>query len=214
MRLNPDAFNALLANVGQRYQWRRSYACPCVKPSSGAAKPGCPQCGGRGRIWDVPLDGVAGMAGGKAQRQWTQMGSFENGDVVVTIGSDSPMYDMAMLDRMTALDNTDGFSVPLVRGQGDRLFGRTVEVTRVFWLDQAGAIVEGGLPSVSDTGVLTWLSGEPPAGMQYSITGSRYAEFFCFGEFPSDRNQHQGEELPRRVVLRKFDLFSRSGNTA
>lgn len=211
MRLNPAAFNSWLANIGQEYTWRKSFACPCISPHSGAAKPGCPQCNGRGRIWDAPVQGVAGIAGSKTQRAWEQFGSYENGDIVVTIPENTPLYDMSQYDRVTALNDVEPFSLPLIRGQNDRLLGPVKEVNRVFWLDDTGAIVEGGIPAVSSTGALTWSSGAPPAGKTYSIQGVRFSEFFCWGQFPSDRNMHQGLRLPRRVVLRKYDLFSRSG---
>lgn len=213
MRLNPAAFNAHLEHIGQSYEWRKSFACPCVSPHSGAAKPGCPQCGGRGRIWSAAVAGVAGMAGAKVQRTWAQFGGYENGDVVVTIGSNTPMYEMGQFDRVLARNNTDVFSTVLTKGQGDRLFGSIRDVSRVFWLDGDGDIVEGGIPSVSSTGALTWASGAPAAGTQYTINGTRFAEYFCWGAYPEDRNEHQGAALPRRVVLRKFDLFSRQGKT-
>lgn len=213
MRLNPAAFNAHLKHIGQRYSWRKSYACPCIAPHSGAAKTSCLQCGGRGRIWDPGVTGVAGMAGVKVQRQWAQFGVYENGDVVVTIGSSTPLYGMGQFDRIVALDATDVFSQVLTRGQGDRLFGPIKNVSRVFWLESNQAIVEGGIPTVSSTGALTWSSGAPPSGVQYTVCGERYSEYFCFMELPGDRNEHQGAQLPRRVVLRKFDLFSRQGKT-
>lgn len=214
MRLNPAAFNNWLSNIGQRYLWRKSYACPCVSPHSGASKPNCLQCGGRGRIWDAAVAGVAGMAGSKVQRQWAQFGAYENGDIVVTIGSDTPLYVMGQFDRMVSVDSTDPFSIVLMRGQNDRLLGPISKVSRVFWLDGSQAIVEGGIPSVSSTGALTWSSGAPPAGTNYTICGERNTEFFCFMDLASDRNEHQGAPLPRRVVLRRFDLFGRQGKTA
>ena len=212
MQLNPDAFNAFLNNIGQSYTWRRSFACPCVNLVSGAANTSCPQCGGRGRLWKAGVPGVAGMCGGKQQRTWAQSGVFETGDVVVTIGSDSAMYGMGQYDRVIALNNSDVFSTTLVRGSpAERLAFAIESIERVFWLDSTGAMVEGGLPTVASDGTLTWSAGAPPAGKQYSITGSRLTEFFCFGEYPGDRNEHQGVALPRRVVLRSFDLYSRSG---
>jgi hypothetical protein len=211
MRLNPAAFNSWLSNIGQRYEWRKSYACPCISPHSGASKPGCPQCGGRGRIWVGAVAGVAGMAGSKTQREWAQFGLWENGDVVVTIGSDTPLYGMGQFDRVTALDNTDVFSNTLVRGQGDKLYGPVLSVERVFWLNDVGAIVDGGIPDVAADGTLTWSDNDPPAGATYTITGTRMAEYFCWGQYPSDRNMHSGAQLPRRVVLRKFDLYGRQG---
>lgn len=213
MRLSPQAFNRFLNHIGQRGQWRQSFACPCVSPHSGAARPGCLQCGGRGRIWSDPVACVVGVPSANVQRQWAQFGSWEQGDMVVSVGSDSAAYAMGQFDRFLALDNKEVFSMPLTRGQNDRFYFQVDRVTRVFWLDDAEAIVEGGIPTVSSTGALTWVSGEPPAGKQYTITGEKRHEFFCFGQFPGDRAEHQGAALPRKVVLRKFDLYSRSGST-
>lgn len=212
MRLQPEAFNKFLSGIGQRYTWRKSYACPCVNPNSGAAKKNCPQCSGRGRIWDAGIDGVAGMAGAKTQREWAQLGVWESGDVVVTIPESTALYDMGQFDRMTAVDSTEQFSLPLVRGDNDRLHFKVESVGRVFWIDGSGAIVAGGIPSVSDAGVLTWASDEPPVGQQYSISGTKFLEYYCFGMFPTNRNEHQGARLPKRVVLRRWDLFGRKGD--
>ena len=32
-------------------------------------------------------------------------------------------------------------------------------------------------------------------------------EYYCFQEIPIDRPEHSGAALPRRVALRRFDLF-------
>lgn len=211
MRFNAGAFNAFLGNIGQEYEWRKSFACPCVNLHSGAARPNCPQCGGRGRLWAAGVHGVAGVASSRIQREWAQFGVYENGDTVVSIPENTPMYDIGPFDRVRMLNSTEQFSLPLVRGQNDRLLGPIESIERVFWLHpQTRAIVEGGIPTVAADGTLTWTADEPPAGMQYSISGRRLQEFFCWGDFPSNRNQHQGMRLPRRVVLRKFDLFGRA----
>lgn len=212
MQLQPSAFNAFLAGIGQGYTWRKSYACPCVNPISGAAKKNCPHCSGRGRIWDAGKPGVAGMAGSKTQREWAQFGVWESGDVVVTIPENTPIYEIGQYDRMTATNSTEQFSMPLIRGENDRLHFQAQEISRVFWINDAGAIVDGGIPAVSATGVLSWSSGEPPDGQQYSINGKRFLEYYCWGQFPSNRNEHQGARLPKRVVLRRWDLFGRKGD--
>lgn len=212
MRLNPAAFNAHLAHLGQQFMWRKSYRCPCVNPSSGAAKPACPACGGKGSIWDPAVKAVAGMAGQKVQQQWQQMGQWQDGDAVLTIQENSPMYEMGKYDRVLMLNSTDYFSLVLTRGSPKEKLHEPVEkLTRVFWLDQQSAIVNGSLPTVAPNGTLTWPAGgvAPPPGTQYSVNGTRYSEYFCWGQFPSDRNEHSGARLPKRVVLRRFDLFSR-----
>ena len=45
--------------------------------------------------------------------------------------------------------------------------------------------------------------------MVYSLTGKKFDEYFIFGQYPSDRNQHSGMRLPRKLVARKWDLFGR-----
>lgn len=212
MRLQPDAFNSFLAGIGQGYTWRKSYACPCVNPNSGAAKKNCPHCSGRGRIWDAGKSGVAGMAGAKTQKEWAQFGLWESGDVVVTIPENTPIYDIGQFDRMTALNSTEQFSIPLIRGENDRLHFQVQDIGRVFWINEAGDIVDGGIPTVSATGVLSWASGEPPEGQQYSLNGTRFLEYYCWGQFPSNRGMHSGARLPKRVVLRRWDLFGRKGD--
>jgi hypothetical protein len=44
VEFNPQAFDALLNNMGHQFAWRKSYACPCFNPGSGQAKDTCPQC--------------------------------------------------------------------------------------------------------------------------------------------------------------------------
>lgn len=212
MQLQPGAFNSFLAGIGQGYTWRKSYACPCVNPNSGAAKKNCPHCSGRGRIWDAGKSGVAGMAGAKTQKEWAQFGLWESGDVVVTIPENTPIYDIGQFDRMTALNSTEQFSIPLIRGENDRLHFQVQDIGRVFWINEAGAIVDGGIPTVSAAGVLSWASGEPPEGQQYSLNGTRFLEYYCWGQFPSNRGMHSGARLPKRVVLRRWDLFGRKGD--
>lgn len=213
MQLSPAKFNNFLGSIGQKYVWRKSYACPCIDLHSGASKPSCPLCSGSGRQWIAPVNGVAGMSGAKTQREWAQFGVYESGDVVVTIGSDSPMYVMGQFDRVTALNATNQFSTILTRGSNTEVSKLNLititEIDRVFWLNTGGtAVVEGGIPTVAN-GVPTWSTGAPPSGVQYTISGVRQLEYFCYGDFPSNRNEHSGAPLPKRVVLRDFDLFNR-----
>lgn len=212
MQLNPNAFNRHLAHMGQKVEWRRAAVCPCKNPNSGASDPKCPHCGGKGHMWAAAVAGVAGITGSKTQREWAQSGNYVSGDTVVSIPENSPLYDMGQADRVTMLNATDQFSLSLVRGAPtERLIGKIKQVDRVFWLNAQKAIVEGGLPEALPNGTLVWGVGAPPAGTQYTISGSRFQEFFCWGAYPSNRNMHQGARLPKRIVLRLFDLWGRSG---
>lgn len=210
MRLNPAAFNRHVKHMGQRVLWRRAYSCPCTNEFSGASLPDCPQCHGKGHIWVSPgVESVVGVTAQQVNPQWQDFGNFEQGDMVMTIPSNSPLYDIGRFDQAILLNSTDRFSRIYTRGVNDKLDVPTKRIDRVFWLDTDRNIVEGGLPEFSDDGVLTWSTGEPPAGMQYSLVGERYTTYFVWGQLPSDRQEHQGAQLPKRVSLRRFDLFGR-----
>jgi len=210
MRLNPAAFNAHLSHMGQRVLWQRATACPCVETHSGAAKPGCPLCHGKGQIYGAEVATVVGVASQKVVKAWAQFGMYESGDAILVIPSDSPMYDAGRFDKITMLNGSDRFSRVLVRGRNDRLFERALSVDRVFWLNTAGdAVVEGGIPAVAQDGSLTWAAGEPPAGTKYTIEGQRQPTYYVFDNMPSDRNEHQGALLPKNLVARRWDVMSR-----
>lgn len=195
--------------MGQKFTWQKAFRCPCVNEYSGAADPSCPNCGGKSWFWNKPVDAIAGVASQQTQLRWAQFGLWQDGDIVVSIPESSPMYDMGQFDRALLLNSTDTFSLPLMHGGPNERVNEPVEkVTRVFWLNPAGGIVDGAIPLLVD-GVPTWDTGGPPVGTRYTITGTRYNEFFCWGNFPSNRMEHQGARLPKRVVLRKFDLFGK-----
>jgi hypothetical protein len=213
MRFKAAAFDRHLENIGQQLQWRRSFACACVNPQSGAPDPKHALCSGKGRIWDAPVSTVAGVASQKVQMQWAQMGLWEAGDMVLSIPQSSPMWDAGPYDRVTSINASDVFSQPLVRGHpAERLNFKVASVTRCFWLHPiTRAVVDGGIPVIGVDGRPSWPGGvsEPPPGASYSLTGTKHPEYFVWGDFPSDRNQHSGMRLPKRVVVRNFDLFSR-----
>lgn len=213
MRLNPNAFNRFLRGIGQRVTWRRSFACACVNPASGAPDPKHALCAGKGRIWNDPVETVTGIASQEVVAEWAQSGQWESGDMILSIPSDSPLWDAGQFDRVKMLNSTTVFSQPLTHGAvTERLIFAVHSVNRCFWLHPTTRlIVEGGVPVVSDNGMLSWIGGigEPPPGVTYSITGLKYDEYFIFGGLPSDRNEHSGSRLPKHVVARKWDLFSR-----
>lgn len=214
MRLDPAAFNEFLAgNIGQEFLWRRSSICPCVNMHSGAAFPRCPKCAGKGRLWASPVPARAGMTQQRINKVWAQMGLYEQGDATLTIPESSPLYDAGHFDRITMLNSTDRFDLVLVRGDpSERLFCKVESFGRVFWYtgqDGQGDVVEGTLPSVDDDGMLAFGSGGPPLGKQYSLSGTRYAEYYVYDGLPSDRAAHFGARLPKKILARRFDLFGR-----
>lgn len=207
-QLNPGAFNRFIAGIGQDVEWRRAYACPCVNPNSGAANPRCPLCHGKGRTWG---DGVAcrlAMSGRDGQRQWAQLGQVEMGDTVVILPSDSPAYGMGLFDRVLMLNRTEPFSLNIVRGVNELLRFAVVSLERAFYIE-GNVAVDLPLPAITPAGKLEWGAVAPPAGVTYSITGRKRAEYFVFEDLTFDRPHHAGQPLPRRVVMRRFDLFGR-----
>lgn len=210
MQFNPAAFNRHLEGMGQQVLWRQSFACPCTV-ASGQPDHKHQLCGGKGRLWEEPIQTVTGVAGQKVLAQWVALGQFTAGDAVLSVPESSKLWDAGQFDRITMLNATTAFSQTLMRGAAnERLAFKPSSVKRVFWLDAVKRLpVEGGLPEVSAAGVLTWGADAPPPGMVYSITGERFNEYFLFDNFPSNRNQHSGMRLPKLIVARKFDLFGR-----
>ena len=209
MEFNVERFNDHLSVMGQDFLWRKASMCPCVNPNSGAAKPNCPLCGGKGRSWAAPVKAKAGMASERVLRQWAQFGQFEAGDAVLSVPENSPLYEAGQFDRVTMLNATDRFSLVLIRGQNDRINFPVRTIERVYWIGASDTITEGKIPAIDGSGQLSWTSGSPPSGTQYSISGVRYSEYFVWDDLPGDRNHHYGARLPRKMVVRRFDLFGR-----
>lgn len=213
MRFNRNRFNRHLANMGQQLMWRRSFACACVSRDSGAPDPKHALCGGKGRIWVEAVEMVCGVSKQDVTPEMIAAGLFDSGDLVLTVPENSPMWSSAgRFDRITLLNSTDVFSQPLTRAAPtERIIFRVAVVDRCFWLDPVTRqIVEGGLPEVDADGRLSWPNGgEPPPGTVYSLSGQKFDEYFIFDSLPSDRNMHSGMRLPKRIQLRKWDLFGR-----
>lgn len=212
MRLDPAAFNRLLRNIGQDVAWRRAFDCPCRDPYSGAADPACPMCRGRGSIWGDPVTGYAGVQSMTAKKEWANFDLWESGDMVVTIPGDSPIYAAGQFDQIILSQSSEPFSLVFRRGEDDTFQWPVVSIDRVFSLNQSRTdVVEWQIPTVTEAGALSWDAGLPlpEYGQQFSISGRRRPVFFLFKDLPRDRSHHAGQPLPRRVVVRTFDLFGR-----
>lgn len=211
MKLNPAAFNRFLAHMGQSVLWRASFVCPCTQEHSGAAETNCPICKGKGLTWGAPVGSVVGVTSQSVNAKTESFGAMEAGDVTLTLPGDMPIYAAGRFDRVTLLNATDVFSRALTMGAGNSLADLAVQsITRVFWrsLDKT-TLIEGGLPVVNPDGSLTWAANPPAPGTQYSINGVAFNDYFIFEALPTDRAEHQGAPLPRRVQARKWDLLGR-----
>lgn len=209
MDFSPDALNAHVKSMGHDFGWRRAYACPCVSASSGAARDDCINCDGKGVIWQPEKDCRLGFTNQSAQKAMRDFGAFEMGDALLTLPSDEPCYAAGRYDRFRNKNSTHSFSFNLKAGLNDRLRFTISRFERVFWLDADQNIVEGALPEVDDLGVLSWPASPSPApGVTFSLSGERYDEFYAFLDLPATRNVGiMG--LPRKLAVRRFDLFAR-----
>lgn len=165
-------------------------------------------CGGKGRAWGEEVAARAGVTGQTSLKNWAPFGIIDAGDLMLSIGSDTALYAMGAFDRVLMLDRSEPFSQTVISGVTDLTNFRALAVDRVCW-KSGDALVDGPLPVVAADGRLDWGLNEPPAGVTYSITGRRIPEFYAFLEIPLDRPHHGGLPLPRRVVVRRFDLYGR-----
>lgn len=205
MRLNPASFNALLGNLGQNLTWQASEACPCVAPYSGAADPECLHCDGKGRLWGEAQVSSAGIVSHDIAQQYAPMAALDAGDVMLVIPADQTVYALGEFDRVTLTDRTEPFSLNVIAGANSLRF-TPASIEKVTWIGDGNALIEGELPYAYEGGALQWVH-PPPSGVTYAVTGRRFPEYFCWLTRPLDRPHHHGAALPRRVLLRRFDLF-------
>ena len=130
---------------------------------------------------------------------------------MLSIPHTSPLYKLGPFDRLLARQRTEPFSLNVVRGVNDALRIPAESISRVFWVDGQSQARECDAPAIGAGGELSWPAGAvaPPVGVTYSITGRAFQEFFVYLDLPADRPMHHGAPLPRRVVLRRFDLLGR-----
>jgi hypothetical protein len=207
VNLDPDEFNAFLGGIGQEIQWRRASACPCVNPNSGQAKSNCKHCKSIGRLWGPAVAARAGVSGREVQKQWVNFGQSDVGDVVLTIPSDDPLYAIGPYDRALFLNRTEPFSQNIVKGVNERINFKVVSLERVLYISGED-LIDAPLPAILDDGTLDWAGVELPDGVTFSIAGRRHTEYYCLKNTPFDRPHHAGAALPRKVVLRRFDLYA------
>lgn len=137
--------------------------------------------------------------------------SSEPFSVVVPPGGVMPLLVDNTQGAVLSTDGSGPLQVELVAGTTAPLAIAAYQIDRAFWLDARLNVVEApAVPRIAPDGSLVWPpSGAPPAGVQISVTGRKRPEYYLFQALPQDRAHFGGAALPRRVALRRFDLFGR-----
>ena len=207
--INQFEFNALLFEVAQEFWWRKATQCPCIDEYSGQPEPDCKYCSGKGYIWGDPMCAHAGVISQAQARKITPIGLMEVGDIMVSIPSDSAMYEIGSYDRAQMRNRTEPFTMTVIAGANDVLRFTPTRIDSVHWIDAASKEFKTGTIPEINGGRLVWSGTVPPTGQRYTLTGRRYPEYYCYQEQPLDRPHQFGEPLPRRVVLKRFDVLGR-----
>lgn len=206
--LQPAAFNQLLNHLGQQFAWQKAYACPCINPHSGQAKQNCQVCQGKTRYWGSAVSGKAAVVGREQAKRQAEFGLWEAGDLMLSIPSDSPLYDIGLYDKVAALNRTEPFSTTAVSGDNTVFRFAITSIDSIIWLDANQQIVQGAIPIIGANGQIIWGANQPPPNTSYAVTGRKTPDYFCYNDLPIDRPHHAGGALPRRIQLKRFDLFS------
>ena len=215
IRLSPPLFNRQIQSAGQSVLWRRASLCPCAGRDhySGGASQDCPVCTGRGWSWAKGVPSKASIVGARRERKQSDFGQWEAGDVAVSVGSDTPLWNAGEKDRITFLDSSLLFQAALVNDGNARLDFEVVRFERCFWLREGDeAFREATLPKRDPlTGRLAWASGAvaPDAGARFTVTGLKRPDFFLLEHLPVARGHFSGSPLPRLFKCRAFDLLGR-----
>ncbi len=203
----------MLGEMGQQVLWRPATLCPCQAEYSSSPDVNCPNCHGRGVVWGKAIPAHTGTAGQSTSRKYASYGRFEDGDVVWTIPSNSPMWDCGEFDRVIMTQSSLPFSRNLTRDGTEKVSLSVISVDRCVWRRPGdNLLIDAGLPRIDpDTNEVSWVDqgSAPDPGAQYSISGRYRPEYFIFGSLPRDRAHYQGLDRPRLVIARKFELFQK-----
>jgi len=206
----PDRLNTMLQLIGQAATWERASRCPCRSTRTGGADVACVVCKGVGWIWDAPQPCSFGVSGSTPSRKFAAFAEWEDGDVLLTIPSDSPAYDMGERDRITLTDSSLRSAEVLTRGTQDTLRYRKPIAILTVW-----AIVNTirkeyyeSIDYLMDGPTIRWLTDPFPAGQPYSVLYRARPEYFVYRELAGDRPMG-GRSMPRKVHVKLMELWNR-----
>jgi hypothetical protein len=212
MRLSPQLLDQHLNLKAQPMAWRRASLCPCRDPHTGGADSDCPNCNGIGTFWAAPRAALAPTTAARAARNFADFGRWEDGDVMLSVPGDSPLWGAGENDRVTLLKGEMPFQVKLAHDSLSRLNFSVARLDRCFWLSPNTRLpIEASLPRVdAQTGVVAWtdLTDAPDPGAQFTLIGVKRPEYFLYRDLPVSRSHFDGLRLPKRMLLRRFDLWA------
>jgi hypothetical protein len=146
----------------------------------------------------------------QVQKQWELFGRYETGDVVVSIGSDSPVYTIREFDKLVFVNSVEQFSSVMTKTANSvepAPYYDILSISSLFYLNISSAIVNvSGVTFNNSNKTLDFSDNSIPVGTQYSITGTRCPSYYMYMDFPQVRYHHHGSLLPKRVVLRKWNF--------
>lgn len=211
MRLSPLKLDAHLNRKAQPMIWRRASLCPCRTKHTAGADSDCPTCNGLGTFWDRGRATAAAVVGAKAARGYADFARWEDGDVMLSVPGDSALWAAGEHDRVTFTKGEIPFQIMARRDGFSRLNFAVAKLERCFWLSPGTRqVVEASLPKPDATGLLTWPDPDraPDPGEQFTLMGTKRPEYFLFKDLPVSRAHFDGLRLPKRMLLRRFDLWA------
>lgn len=205
-------FNGFLKNLGQQATWERASICPDRSHRTGGTNPKCVVCQGRGHLWSAPQDVTVGFTSMQTVREFGTLSQWEQGDGIVTIGSDSPAYGAGDFDRLTLTNAIVRVCHVLTRGSNDKLKYRFPVAILEVWAIVASAKVV----LVKDTdftlsgNTITWITNTVQLEQNYTVLYTARPEYFVYRDWLQDRPHQRGLALPRKVHVRLMELMNRA----
>lgn len=223
-----QAFDNLITNLGQRFCWLKSHACPCIYggQTPGAPDPQCRTCHGRGIYWDTPSDPFQALfiyvsrfstQSQPGAQMDTDQGLNQNSEpsltipqVAGTVWGEASVFDIfVQIDALTRYNaNLTKGGVTVLPYQQELSVAVSGAVT-IYDPDTSSVISISGY---SVSGAAVELPSEYPVGTAYTvefIAAPQYVVYRSAGGAPHIR-PFGGLPEPRRFQLQQLDLWLRA----
>ena len=168
-------------------------------------------------VYTAVRDYRIGVSGVTFTKQFAQFGEWDRRDMIATVpardasGALLEIYGIGDFDRVTLVDSVVRQSFVGQRGQADTVPERTIRaVTDAFGLHNGAKVpLEDGTDFRVTGNTVEWLSSALAVGEGYTLRYVASPEYFVWTSIEQPRAHDLGKALPKRVVLRSFDLFGR-----